>query len=79
MVSPTGRLVSCSGCAGGGFYVGLTLMIWAKNALEVLFFVGLMGCLTTVVWSWISVGRDALSSDDAEDIRAEATAPAAPR
>jgi hypothetical protein len=52
-------------------------MIWAKDVLTVMFFVGLTGCALTVVWSWITVGRDALSSDDAEDIRAEAAAEAA--
>jgi hypothetical protein len=31
--------------------------------LEVLFFLGLLGCVVVVVLSWISVGRDSFSNN----------------
>ncbi len=39
----------------------LKLMIWAKDLLEVMFFVGLIGCTSTVIISWISILKSALS------------------
>jgi hypothetical protein len=42
--------------------MALHWMIWAKDAVETMFLVGLGGCTITVVWSWISVGRDAFSA-----------------
>ena len=42
----------------------LKLMIFAKGALEVMFFTGLAGCALTVAISWVLVGRDALSAKE---------------
>jgi len=33
----------------------------AMRVIAVMFFVGLTGCATTVILSWISVGRDSFS------------------
>lgn len=38
--------------------MGLTVARIAMRVVEVLFFTGLVGCVSTVVLSWISVGRD---------------------
>jgi hypothetical protein len=46
--------------------MGLKLMIWAKDLLEVMFFIGLIGCASTVVLSWISILKSAFS-DENED------------
>jgi hypothetical protein len=60
--------------------VDLKLMVWAKNALEYMFFAGLFGCCLTVLLSWISVGRDAISpDDDIEDKKVSVAAGAAHR
>lgn len=44
--------------------MALKLMIGMKYVLEGMFFVGLLGCTTTVIFSWIMVFRDALVKDD---------------
>lgn len=41
-------------------------MIAIKNVLEGMFFIGLIGCTSTVILSWILVLRDAVSKDDPE-------------
>lgn len=46
--------------------MSLNLMIWAKYLLEVMFFVGLIGCTSAVVLSWISILKSAFS-DSNED------------
>jgi hypothetical protein len=43
--------------------MSLKAMIWAKNALEFLFITGLIDCATTVVISWISILKSALSEE----------------
>ena len=40
-------------------HIALTVM----KVLEFMFFFGLAGCLLTVVFSWISVGRASFSKD----------------
>ena len=42
----------------------LKLMIWAKDLLNVMFFIGLIGCTTTVVISWISILKSAFSENE---------------
>lgn len=42
----------------GAPLMGLTVARIAMRVVEVLFFTGLVGCVSTVVLSWISVGRD---------------------
>ena len=49
-----------------GEAMGLKLMIWARDLLEVMFFVGIIGCTSTVVISWISILKSAFS-DKNED------------
>jgi hypothetical protein len=42
----------------------LTIGLVAMRVVEIMFFVGLAGCVTTVLLSWISVWRG--SVDDSE-------------
>ena len=37
---------------------------WATHILEVTFFVGLAGCASVVILSWISILKEAFSEDD---------------
>jgi hypothetical protein len=46
--------------------MNLKLMVWAKDLLEVMFFIGLIGCTSTVALSWISILKSAFS-DKNED------------
>jgi hypothetical protein len=46
--------------------MGLQWMILAKNAIEVLFFTGLIGCAVVVLFSWVSIFRSGFS-DQNED------------
>lgn len=39
-------------------------MIWAKDLLNVMFFIGLIGCTSTVVISWISILKSAFSENE---------------
>lgn len=39
------------------------LMFWGKNVLQWMFFAGLIGCISVVVFSWISILKSAFSSD----------------
>lgn len=41
-------------------------IVWIKTALQVVFFLALAGCTTTVLLSWIKLLRDAFSKDDEE-------------
>ena len=41
-----------------------------KHILEYMFFIGLLGCTTTVLMSWVLVLRDSLSKDDQETVAA---------
>jgi hypothetical protein len=42
----------------------LKFMIWAKDLLNVMFFIGLIGCTSTVVISWISILKSAFSENE---------------
>lgn len=42
-------------------------VIFIKEVLQVVFFVALLGCTTTVLLSWVKLLRDAFSKDDEED------------
>ena len=44
-----------------GWAMGLKIMMWAKYLMEVMFFLGLIGCTSTVVLSWISILKSAFS------------------
>ena len=37
------------------------LMLWSKDILEVMFFVGLTGCVGVVIISWVSILKSAFS------------------
>lgn len=34
------------------------LIVWGFRTLEVMFFVGLIGCLFTVIISWVSIFKE---------------------
>ncbi len=40
------------------------IIIWAIRVVEVMFFTGLIGCVATVLLSWISILRVAFTSKD---------------
>ena len=42
------------------------LMLFGKDALEIMFFTGLCGCIAVVIFSWVSILKSAFS-DDPED------------
>lgn len=44
----------------------LKLMIFTKNTLEIMFFTGLIGCASVVLFSWVSIVKSAFSDDDEE-------------
>jgi hypothetical protein len=46
-----------------GPFMVYSLMVLAMHAVEVMFFVGLSGCLVVVVVSWISILKEGLSDD----------------
>jgi len=37
------------------------LMLWGKNVLQFMFFAGLIGCISVVLLSWISILKSAFS------------------
>jgi hypothetical protein len=39
------------------------ILIWLMRILEVVFFVGVAGCLVTIVVSWYSIFKDEFTSD----------------
>lgn len=41
--------------------MSLKLMLLAKNTLEVMFFTGLIGCVSAVIVSWISILKSVFS------------------
>jgi hypothetical protein len=41
-----------------------SLMILATKVVEVLFFVGIVGCLLVVAISWISIFKEGFSKND---------------
>lgn len=62
MHETTGWLRGIAAGVPTGWTMGLKLMIWAKDLLEVMFLVGLIGCTSTVVISWVSILKSAFSS-----------------
>jgi len=42
----------------------LKLMLLGKNALQWMFFAGLIGCVSVVLLSWISILKSAFSEKD---------------
>jgi hypothetical protein len=50
----------------GAETVDVHTIVWIKSALQVVFFLALAGCTTTVLLSWIKLLRDAFSKDDDE-------------
>jgi hypothetical protein len=53
--------------------VDVHTIVWIKTALQVVFFLALAGCTTTVLLSWIKLLRDAFSKDDEEEPAPEKT------
>jgi hypothetical protein len=49
-----------SGCVDGSSMT-FKLMLWSKDILEVMFFIGLTGCVGVVLISWISILKSAFS------------------
>ena len=41
--------------------MGDTLMFWSKNLLVGMFFAGLIGCVSVVLFSWVSILKSAFS------------------
>ena len=41
----------------------LKLMIWSSYLLETMFFIGLAGCATVVILSWISIFKSGFSDE----------------
>jgi len=39
-------------------------LFWGKNVLEVMFFTGLIGCVSVVLFSWVSILKSAFSDND---------------
>jgi len=47
-----------------------SLLVLATKVVEVLFFVGILGCVLVVTISWVSIFREGFkNSDDASGIR----------
>jgi hypothetical protein len=44
--------------------MGSHWMFWGKNVLEVMFFAGLIGCISVVLFSWVSILKSAFSDND---------------
>jgi hypothetical protein len=42
------------------------LMYWGKNVLQWMFFTGLIGCISVVAISWVSILKSAFSNDPEE-------------
>jgi hypothetical protein len=42
--------------------MGFHMMVWAKDALQVMFFTGLIGCVAVVFLSWVSILRSIFSN-----------------
>jgi hypothetical protein len=40
------------------------LAVLAVHLVEVMFFVGIIGCSAAVLFSWVSIVRDVISKDD---------------
>lgn len=48
-------------------------IVWIKSALQVVFFLALAGCTTTVLISWFKLLRDAFSKHDEEGQESDQT------
>jgi hypothetical protein len=46
--------------------MGLKAMLWSKYLLEGMFFTGLIGCVSVVIFSWISILKSAFSDSNEE-------------
>ena len=40
------------------------LLLWCMYAVEIMFFIGLVGCAVVVFISWISIFKTGFSKDD---------------
>jgi hypothetical protein len=40
------------------------LSVLAIHLVEFIFFAGILGCATAVLYSWVSIVRDVISKDD---------------
>lgn len=49
-----------------GNFMNLNVMLWSKYLLEGMFFTGLIGCVSVVIISWVSILKSAFS-DSSED------------
>lgn len=47
-------------------FMNLNVMLWSKYILEGMFFTGLVGCVSVVLFSWVSILKSAFS-DSSED------------
>lgn len=47
-------------------FMNLNVMLWSKYLLEGMFFAGLIGCVSVVIFSWVSILKSAFS-DSSED------------
>jgi hypothetical protein len=52
--------------AGAVIYMTANAMVWSKNVLEFMFFTGIIGCVSVVIFSWVSILKSAFS-DSNED------------
>jgi len=48
--------------------IGFLLATWAIRLLECMFFLGLLGCVSTVIISWVSIVRSSLTEDTEADL-----------
>jgi hypothetical protein len=39
-------------------------MLWGKEVLQFMFFTGLIGCVSVVLFSWVSILKSAFSEQD---------------
>ncbi len=46
--------------------MGFHLMYWGKNILQWMFFIGLAGCVSVVIISWVSILKSAFSDNPEE-------------
>jgi hypothetical protein len=58
------RSRSAEGGSGLAVAAMVNVMFWGKNILEWMFFTGLIGCVSVVLLSWISILKSAFSESD---------------
>jgi hypothetical protein len=44
--------------------MGVKLVVFCMRTVEVMFFIGLIGCASVVVISWISIFKSGFSNED---------------